>query len=311
MHDAVDLVDRVLMGGGVTGLETATLVDGDIDKGSTRLQVRQLRARDQLGRRGTGDQHRADDQVGLARQIDGVAGRGKGVLEAAAEDIVEIAQPRDRAVEHGDIGAHPGRDLGGMGADHATADHQHPGRRDAGHTAQQHAAPAIGLLQRPGADLRRQPPGHLGHRRQQRQAAHAVGDRLVGDAGGARGDEVAGLVGVRREVQVGKEDLALAQHLALDRLRFLDLDDHVGGGKDLGRGGKDGRAGRGVIGVGKAGAKAGAGLDHHVMAVVHRFARRIRGHADAKLLRLDLFRASDLHLGFLPWNMAAMMHRIR
>jgi hypothetical protein len=62
-----------------------------------------------------------------------------------------------------------------------------------------------------GADLRREPPGHLGHRRQQRQAAARRGDGFVGDAGGAAGHQVARLREIRRQVQVGKQHLAGTQ----------------------------------------------------------------------------------------------------
>ena len=57
--------------------------------------------------------------------------------------------------------------------------------------ATEDAAAAHRLLQEEGAGLGRDPPGDLAHRRQQRQAAGRVLDRLVGDAGGARAAEAA------------------------------------------------------------------------------------------------------------------------
>ena len=48
--------------------------------------------------------------------------------------------------------------------------------------AHQHAAAALGLHQRVGADLRRQAAGDLGHRVEQRQPAGGQLHGLVGDA---------------------------------------------------------------------------------------------------------------------------------
>ena len=77
-----------------------------------------------------------------------------------------------------------------------------------GHAAQQDAGAALRALERMGAGLDRHASGHLRHRGQQREPAALVGDGLVGDAGRAAGDEVAGLVGVGREVEVGEQHLA-------------------------------------------------------------------------------------------------------
>ena len=105
----------------------------------------------------------------------------------------------------------------------------------AGHAAEQDALAAVRALEAMRAGLDRQPAGDLRHRRQQRQAAVAVGHRLVGDAHGAAGDQIAGLLRIGREMQIGEQDLAGAQHLPLDGLRLLDLDDHLGAGEDLAR----------------------------------------------------------------------------
>jgi hypothetical protein len=90
------------------------------------------------------------------------------------------------------------------------------------------------LLQAVGAGLHRQPAGDFRHRRQQRQPPFGCGDGFIGDADGAAGvDQVGTLLGVGRQVQVGVQDLPLAQHRALAGLRLLDLDDHLGTGEDL------------------------------------------------------------------------------
>ena len=132
-------------------------------------------------------------------------------MDAAVEDVVELAQARDRAVDDGDVGAEADRHLGRMQADDAAAEDDDLARQHAGHAAEQHAAAAIGLLQRGGAGLDRQAAGDFGHRRKQRQAAAIVGDGLVGDRRDARGQQAPGLVRIRREMQIGVEDLAVAQ----------------------------------------------------------------------------------------------------
>ena len=108
-----------------------------------------------------------------------------------------------------------------------------------------------------------------------------------------------GLGRIRREVQIGEQDLALAQACAFDRLRFLHLHDHVGLGKDLFGGIRDPRPGIHIVLIGKARTRARAGFDQHAMAMGHRLARRVGRHADAVFLCLDFLRAADLH-GVLP-----------
>ena len=82
-----------------------------------------------------------------------------------------------------------------MGADDAAADdgdlRKGPRR---GRRPMKHAAPAVGLLQRPGTHLRREPTGDFptsGAR--SGKAARAVGDGFVGDGGHAARKEIAGL----------------------------------------------------------------------------------------------------------------------
>jgi hypothetical protein len=181
----------------------------------------------------------------------------------------------------------------------AAHDH-HIGRTHARHAAHQHTAAAIGLLQGPGSGLRGQPARNLGHGRQQRQPAAAVGDGFVGDRGDATVQQVAGLVGVGGEVEVGEEHLPLAQALAFDGLRFLDLHDHLGFGKDL-LGGVENQAANGaVMVIGEASTHARPGFDQDLMAIDDGLASGVGRDTDAEFLRLYLFRATDLH-AFLPW----------
>ncbi len=77
---------------------------------------------------------------------------------------------------------------------------------------EQNTDPALLLFQAMGADLHRHPAGDLAHRRQQRQAAARVGHGLVGDRDRTRPpDQLSRQPLIRRQVQVGEENLVAAQ----------------------------------------------------------------------------------------------------
>jgi hypothetical protein len=80
-----------------------------------------------------------------------------------------------------------------------------------------------------------------------------------------------------------------------DRLRLLDLDDHVGSREHLGRAGDDARAGRDVGGVGGADARARAGLHEHLVTLRGVLAHRHRRESDPMLLDLDFAGHTDAH----------------
>ena len=102
---------------------------------------------------------------------------------------------------------------------------------------------------------------------------------------------------IRGQVQVREQQLPFAQHLAFADLRFLDLHDHVGGGKHLRSRIGNLRADRGIICVGKTSIGSCAGFNEHFMAMGHGLPRGVWGHPDPKFLRFDFFGTSDLHGG--------------
>jgi hypothetical protein len=171
------------------------------------------------------------------------------------------------------------------------------------HAAEEQPLAAGGLAQREGGGLDGQPAGHFAHRREQRQAAALVGDRLVGHRGAARLEQAVRLLGIGREVKVGEEDLPLAQLLPLDRLRLLDLDDQLGAGEHLVGARNDAPTRRGVGRVAGADAGAGPGLHENLVSAGDVLAHRHRREADAMLLDLDLLRYADTHPG-LHWGVA-------
>ena len=156
-------------------------------------------------------------------------------------------------------------------------------------------APPLRLFQAMGADLDRHAARDLAHGRQQRQAAARARHRLIGDGGAAGVDQPLGLLGIGRQMQIGEEELALAQHLAFDGLRLLHLHDHIGLGEDIGRRLGDGST-RALIGmVVEADARPGMGLDHDLMAIVDQLPHARRHQADAILVSLDLLWHADQH----------------
>ena len=183
-----------------------------------------------------------------------------------------------------------------MKADDAAAENGYFSGKHARNAAEQHAAAAIGLLQRGCAGLDRQPSGHLRHRSQQRQSAAVVGHGLIGNRGDAGRKQAFGLLRIRSKVQVGVEDLAVAQLHPFVGLRLLDLDDHVRLGEHV-LGGPGDRCACSTVGV-VVGADTGAGarLDQNLMAVGGVFADGARRQADAIFVVLDFLGAADAHL---------------
>ena len=97
------------------------------------------------------------------------------------------------------------------------------------------------------------------------------------------------------EVQVRKEHLTRPQHLALERLRLLDLDDELRASKHIRLAARDGSARRAILRVVYPDAVAGAGLDDHFMAGSDELANTRRHQADAILMNLDFPRNTDAH----------------
>ena len=96
-------------------------------------------------------------------------------------------------------------------------------------------------------------------------------------------------------MQIGEEDLALAQLDPFAGLRLLDLHDHVAGRKDLGRGVGDDGAGLAVGLVGRPDAGARIGLDDDAVAGRDILADSAGGEADAVFVDLDFLGNSDAH----------------
>ncbi len=220
-------------------------------------------------------------------------------LDAAEEDVVELAHPVRGHVQDRDVGAHAGGDLGRVGTDDSPADDHDVGRRDAGDACEQHAAAAVGLLEVVGADVHAHAARDLGHRRQQRQRPVVRRDRLVGHAGDLALEEHVGQGPRRGEVKVGVQDLAGAQPLVLGADRLLDLDDHLGFPEDLVGRPQDPRARGFELIVGDARAHARLVLDQHRVPGRLEGLDARRHQADPILVVFDLLGQPDDHRGSL------------
>ena len=166
-------------------------------------------------------------------------------------------------------------------------------RPHAGRAAEQHAAPALPPLEEVRADLRRHAPGHLAHRREQRELTAGELDRFVRHARRAGVDQRAGDLGIRGEVEVGEQHEARPEERELRRLRFLHLDHEPGAAPHIGGGVDDLGARAPVVVVDDARAGAGVVLDEHADAVVAHLEHAVGSYRDAVLVGLHLARHAD------------------
>ena len=110
-----------------------------------------------------------------------------------------------------------------------------------------------------------------------RERVHALGARdawheFHGKEAGPGGGRSARCAGLAERVHETDDGLAGAQQFQIGFAGFgilaqaAHLEDHIGGGKDLGAGPGDARAGFGVFGVAVAGGRSGAALDNRLNA---------------------------------------------
>ncbi len=155
-------------------LDAAALVDRDVDDHRAGLHLAEHRAADELRRARARDEHGSDHDVGVRDRLLDLEARRHEQADPAGEDLVEVPHPVDRALEDRDLRAEPERDDRGVVADDPAAEHDDVTGLDAGRSGEQHAATAERLLEEVRRGLRREPPGDLAHRREQRQPAVVV-----------------------------------------------------------------------------------------------------------------------------------------
>ena len=197
-----------------------------------------------------------------------------------------------------------------MLTDDATTDDDDLCRRHAGNATDEETGAAVRCLEVVGGRLHGHAAGDLRHRREQWKPALVVGDGFVGDARGAAVDEILGLVGVGGEVQIGEEGLVFAEHGALDGLRLLDLDDHLGRGEHGLGGVADLGAGVAVVIVARTDAATGGRLDEHLVTATGQLADTGRGQSDPTLVVLDFLRNTDVHVQAPLWAWARVTREL-
>ena len=97
-------------------------------------------------------------------------------------------------------------------------------------------------------------------------------------------------------MQIRKQDLAGAQLLVFDWLRFLDLDHHLGLDKDFRSGVNQLRASVCILLIAETNRRSCLFFDHDLMAMRHQFAHAGRGQANAVFMIFDFLGSSDQHV---------------
>ena len=123
-------------------------------------------------------------------------------MDAAVENVVKLAQARDRAVDDRYVGPKADRHFGSIQSHHAAADHGDFAGKHTRNTAEQHAATAIGLLQRSRASLDREPARNFRHGCKQRQSAMVVRHGLIGNGRASGFNQPLGLFRVGSKMQI-------------------------------------------------------------------------------------------------------------
>ena len=173
--------------------------------------LRQHLAGDELRRAGASDQHRTDHDIGGEHFSFDRYPLSRQCAHAAFEQLIELAQARQRAIDDRDFSAKADGHTSGMRADDTAAKHDDLGRTNAGHAAHQHAASARRTAQCNGSGFDRKAAGDFAHRREQRKPAVGIGYGFVGDGGCARCHQAAGLLWIGSEMEIGEQDLVRLQ----------------------------------------------------------------------------------------------------
>jgi hypothetical protein len=103
--------------------------------------------------------------------------------------------------------------------------------------------------------------------------------------------EISRLLRVWSQVKIGEKDLAWPKPRALDRLRFLDLDDKFRNPENQFRSLAERRAGVAICGV----VYPRAAFDDDFVAVLNEFGRRGRDETYSIFIVLDFLRHADSH----------------
>ena len=139
---------------------------------------------------------------------------------------IEKAHPLQINFQNRHVCAESLRHACGVDAGRAAAQHDNFSRQHSRHAAEQHAASTKMFREKIAAHEHAHAPSDLAHRFEQRQTAVHL-DCFVSDARRAGLDERVRENFVRRQMQIGEDDLSRTQQRILGRQRLFDLHDQV------------------------------------------------------------------------------------
>ena len=209
------------------GLDAAALVHGNVHDDRAGEHSLNKAAGNEVRRLRSGDEHGADNEIGLHDSLaDGEAGRGDGI-HPATENVVEILEAVVIDVEDGDARAESDGDPGRVLADHPRPEDDHVAARDAGRPGKENAPPAHAFFEKSRALLNRHAARDLAHGLKQGQCAVGCADGLESHRLNALSHQGARERPGSGKMEKRKENLPLAHPIEFGPKRLLDLDDHL------------------------------------------------------------------------------------
>ena len=296
MQNAVLDEIGVRMGGNpVDALNGAALVNGHVHQNTAGTHGFHHLFRHQLRCFRAGNQHAAHHQVRFANGICNVIGIGQQGLNSAAEEVIQVGKSFGADVQDGHIGTHAHGNLRRVGSHISAAHNDHIAPLHSGNAAQENAPSAAVGFQKPCTGLNGQPASHLAHRRQQREASVGQLHRLIGNGRDFFPQKGLGLLRVRRQMQIGEEDLPFPEQFKFRLQRFFDLNDHIGGIVNrFGRGQNLGTYGS-IFRIGKTAGFSCGSFQIHFVASPDQCVHSRRSKTHSPLLGFDLFGTTDTH----------------
>src|ERR1019366_2264571 len=119
--------------------------DRNVDQYRSGVHFLEHGAGDEPRRRGAGDEYSADDQIGGADMRLDCCGGGKYSFETRTVEPIELCQPRLRAIEDGDVGAHTERYARRVGAYDTAAKYRNHSGCHSGHPTEENASPPCAI----------------------------------------------------------------------------------------------------------------------------------------------------------------------
>ena len=191
-------VDGILVRGGVSRLDTAALIDGNVHDDCALLHGCNHFAAHEARCFGARDEDRTDEEVGAGEKVDegGFAGvkrvcPGHGGIEELHALGVDL--------ENGRLGADPGGDSRRVHATGSAPNDDDATGENSGNASEKSAATAFVYREKIGADHDGHAAGDFAHRFEQGRAVTDL-NRLISDGTGTRGDEIFGELLVGCEV---------------------------------------------------------------------------------------------------------------